>query len=128
MMGQRLRKYRLALIGPCLGWMLGALGPAAPARAENIFLTTPLATKTPDNQLINPWGISASGMSPFWISNNGAGVSTLYSVDPTTNVATQLSRVVTIPGDGSVTGQVFNSAAGTGAFNGDTFLFVSEDG
>jgi uncharacterized protein (TIGR03118 family) len=32
---------------------------------------------------------------------------------------------VTIPGDGSVTGQVVN---GTAAFNNDRFLFVSEDG
>jgi uncharacterized protein (TIGR03118 family) len=32
---------------------------------------------------------------------------------------------VTIPGAGNVTGQVFN---GTSAFNGDRFLFVSEDG
>jgi uncharacterized protein (TIGR03118 family) len=36
--------------------------------------------------------------------------------------------VVSIPGDGSVTGQVFNNAAATGAFNGNAFLFVSEDG
>ena len=32
---------------------------------------------------------------------------------------------VTIPGDGSVTGQAFNGGTG---FNGDRFLFVSEDG
>jgi uncharacterized protein (TIGR03118 family) len=35
---------------------------------------------------------------------------------------------VTIPGDGSVSGQTFNSAASSGAFNGDGFLFVNEDG
>ena len=33
---------------------------------------------------------------------------------------------VTIPGEGSVTGQTFSNVAGN--FNGDTFLFVSEDG
>jgi uncharacterized protein (TIGR03118 family) len=34
---------------------------------------------------------------------------------------------VGIPGEGSVTGQVFNTA-GAGQFHGDAFLFVSEDG
>ena len=36
-----------------------------------------------------------------------------------------MGLVVTIPGDGSVTGQLFNPGSG---FNGDNFLFVSEDG
>jgi uncharacterized protein (TIGR03118 family) len=49
-------------------------------------------------------------------------------VNPATNNPTRLGLVVTIPGNGSVTGQVFNSASGTGAFNRDNFLFVSEDG
>jgi uncharacterized protein (TIGR03118 family) len=35
---------------------------------------------------------------------------------------------VTIPGAGNVTGQVFNPRAAAGDFNGDLFLFVSEDG
>jgi uncharacterized protein (TIGR03118 family) len=67
-------------------------------------------------------------MGPFWISDNGAGVATAYSVDPATNLATKLSQVVAIPGDGSVTGQVFNTPSASGAFNRDSFLFVSEDG
>jgi uncharacterized protein (TIGR03118 family) len=125
MMWQRIRTCRLALIGLGFGWTLGVIGIATPANAGDLFLATPLATDASDAQLINPWGISSSGTSPFWISDNGAGVSTLYSVDPTSNVATKLNLVVTIPGDGSVTGQVFNGGTG---FNGDRFLFVSEDG
>jgi uncharacterized protein (TIGR03118 family) len=59
-------------------------------------------------------------------------VAVLYSVNPTTNLTTKLSvgsppSDVTIPGAGTVTGQAFNSA-GSPAFNGDAFLFVSEDG
>src|SRR5207248_3858433 len=50
---------------------------------------------------------------------------TLYSVDPNSNVGTKLGLVVTIPDEGSVTGQAFNGGSG---FNGDRFLFVSEDG
>ena len=81
-----------------------------------------------DPLLRNPWGISHSASSPFWVSDNGTGVSTLYKVDPTTNAVSIQSLVVAIPDAGSVTGQVFNTASGTGAFNGNLFLFVSEDG
>jgi uncharacterized protein (TIGR03118 family) len=80
-----------------------------------------------DPDLKNAWGISASTTSPFWVSDNGTGVATLYSVNPTTNVPAKASLTVTIPAEGSVTGQVFNTV-GAPAFNGDNFLFVSEDG
>jgi uncharacterized protein (TIGR03118 family) len=113
------------LIGLCLGWVLGVIGAAARAEAGDVFLATPLATDATDAQLINPWGISASGTSPFCVSDNGTGVATFYFVGPLTNVATKLDVSVTIRGDGSVTGQVSNGGAG---FNGDRFLFVSEDG
>ena len=125
MIWQLIRTRRRALIALGLAWTLTATGTAAPASAGDVFLAKPLATDATDSQLINPWGISASGTSPFWISDNGTGVSTLYAVDPNTNVATQQALSVAIPGDGSVTGQVFNSGTG---FNNDRFLFVSEDG
>src|SRR5258707_10474735 len=38
-----------------------------------------LATIT-DPLLINPWGVSFSGSSPFWVSNAGSSTSTLYMV------------------------------------------------
>jgi uncharacterized protein (TIGR03118 family) len=105
---------------------------AVPAQATT-FAVTNLVTNDQtlhpalidDPNLKNGWGISRSGTSPFWVSDNGAGVSTLYSVNPTTNATTKVALTVTIPGNGSVTGQVFNSTTG---FNGDRFLFVSEDG
>lgn len=78
-----------------------------------------------DPHLINAWGISSSPTRPFWVSANGTGLSTLYSIDPATNMPTKIGLEVIIPGDGSVTGQVFN---GTSGFTGDQFLFVSEDG
>src|SRR5260370_41885550 len=46
-----------------------------------------------DKNLKNPWGMARSAGSPWWISDNNAGVSTLYSG---TGVARTL--VVTIPG------------------------------
>jgi uncharacterized protein (TIGR03118 family) len=78
-----------------------------------------------DTNLKNSWGVSYLPGGPFWVSDNGTGKSTIYSVNPTTNMPSTVSLVVAIPGDGSVTGQVANSTAD---FNGDLFLFVSEDG
>ncbi|HQR08347.1 MAG TPA: TIGR03118 family protein [Gemmatales bacterium] len=80
-----------------------------------------------DPNLVNPWGVSFSPSSAFWVSNNGTGTSTLYNVNPLTNVPTKLGLTVTVPGAGNVTGQSFNSVP-AGNFNGDNFLFVSEDG
>jgi uncharacterized protein (TIGR03118 family) len=109
---------------------------AAGAHAGTNFTQTNLVTNNPaahpasvtDSNLVNPWGISMSATSPFWVSDNGAGVATLYQVDPVTQATSKLALTVTIPDGGSVTGQVFNPGAAGGAFNGDNFLFVSEDG
>ena len=106
----------------------------AAARAD-VFLATNLVTDDPsanpamltDPNLKNAWGISATATSPFWVSDNGTGVATLYQVDAITNVPTKVNLEVTIPGDGSVTGQI-NNPIGAGGYNGDAFLFVSEDG
>jgi uncharacterized protein (TIGR03118 family) len=96
------------------------------------------AAQITDPFLKNAWGISHSGTSPFWVSDNATGVATLYSVNPTTNAVTKVMLgsppdpsggvVIPPPGSGTPTGQVFNTAATTGAFDGDLFLFVSEDG
>ena len=80
-----------------------------------------------DTALKNPWGVSHSTGSPFWVSDNATGKSTLYSVDPSTGAPAKVTALeVTIPGDGSVTGQVSNTVPGS--FNNDLFLFASEDG
>jgi len=81
---------------------------------------------TTDAHLQNAWGIAASSSSPFWVSANGTGLAALYNVDPTTNATSKVGLEVLIAGNGTVTGQTFSNVAGN--FNGDTFLFVSEDG
>src|ERR1700682_2543015 len=91
---------------------------ALPATAG--YVETVLVTSAADPDLINPWGISHSGGSPFWVSDNGTGKATLYN-----SAGTKQGLVVTMPGSDPITGQVFN---GTGSFNGDTFLFASEGG
>jgi len=86
-----------------------------------------------DASLVNAWGISYSPTGPFWISDNGTGLSTLYNA-----MGVKQSIVVTIPtssgsGTGSPTGQVYN---GTGQFkvtqNGHSgtaeFIFATFDG
>jgi len=42
--------------------------------------------------LINPWGLSRSSSSPWWISDNGTGLSTLYN-----GPGAKQALVVTIP-------------------------------
>ena len=79
-----------------------------------------------DPDLVNAWGMSFAPAGPFWVSANGTGLSTLYKVDPTTQATTKQTLSVSIPGDGSVTGQAFNGTSTS--FNGNPFMFVSEDG
>jgi uncharacterized protein (TIGR03118 family) len=81
-----------------------------------------------DTNLVNPWGISFSSASPFWISDNGSGLSTLYAVTNDASGAPHVAKQglqVSIPGEGVPTGQLFD---GAGSFNGDIFIFAGEDG
>ena len=111
----------------CASAAISVLGPQ-PARSSTLFTVTPLVTDGTDADLVNPWGMSSSATSPFWVSDNGTGKATIYDVDPATNSTTKAGLVVTIPGAGNVTGQAFNSASAALEFNGDAFLFASEDG
>jgi len=80
-----------------------------------------------DTNLVNAWGVSFGPTSPFWVSDNGTGLATLYSVtnDAAGYHVTKAGLQVAIPGEGNPTGQTFNN---TTAFNGDLFIFSSEDG
>lgn len=67
-----------------------------------------LAAKT-DPNLVNPWGVAFTATSPFWVSNQGSGVSTLY--DGAGNIN---ALVVNVPGGSppsGPTGQVNNSTS-----------------
>ena len=122
---------RCVTLAAVLSLLLGAASAmAAPVTVTNLITDDQSANpaKLEDPSLKNAWGMSSSGGSPVWVSDNGTGVSTLYSIDATTNTPAKIGLTVTIPGDGSVTGQAFNTGAGAGAFNGNAFLFVSEDG
>ncbi len=102
------------------------------------FLVTDLVSDQPgvapvtDPNLVNAWGISFGPTSPFWVSSNGKGLSTLYTGDVTPPFQ-KVSLEVKTSG-GATTGQVFNgtsdflvtNAAGTSA--PARFIFASEAG
>ncbi len=85
--------------------------------------------KKGDKQLLNPWGLAASPSSPFWLSDEASGLSTLY-----TGAGAKQSTVVTVPpasgsGTGSPAGIVYNASS---EFQIDrwtsAFLFSTLDG
>jgi uncharacterized protein (TIGR03118 family) len=119
----------------------------------NLVSDLPGVAAVQDPNLVNPWGISESSGSPFWISDNNAGVSTLYNVPGANNLPVSINPlVVSIPtppdplgASGTPTGTVFNLDLAGGGFkvsgfhNPTTgsptatsapavFLFVTEDG
>ena len=97
-------------------------------RQVNLVSDQPGVALLQDTNLVNAWGISFSPTSPFWVSDNGTGKSTLYAVTNDSSGVPHVAKQgleVTIPGEGNPTGQVFNN---TTNFHGDLFLFVSEDG
>jgi len=129
-MTKKMVTSRAGFCGAALLLMLASVSRADNVRYQqtNLVSDLPGVAQLQDTNLVNAWGISHSTNSPFWISDNGTGLSTLYAVtnDPTgAPHVTKLGLQVTIPGDGTPTGQVFNNLGG---FNGDIFLFVSEDG
>jgi len=78
-----------------------------------------------DPSLLNPWGLTASSTSPFWVSDQVTGLSTLYSVSATDTV-TKLPITVTIPSTVVQPSQGFTPLTGpTGiVFNSSTTDFM----
>jgi uncharacterized protein (TIGR03118 family) len=109
----------------------------SPAYAQINLVTSgkPLKGKFRDKNLLNPWGL-VQGPTPFWVSDNNAGVSTLYDGNGkafTVKVGKKKQPfVVKIPPPGNSnasatpTGIVFNGTAAD--FTGDVFIFAAEDG
>ncbi len=114
-----------------------ALSTVLPAQQVQHYKQTNLVSDTPgmaavtDPNLVNPWGLSRSSGSPWWVSDNGPGRATLYGA-----TGTPSSLVVTIPPadstspGGTPTGQIFNGTTGFTLAPGfpARFIFVTEDG
>lgn len=113
-----------------------SLSTTAFAQYRRTDLVSNQAGKAPttDAHLVNGWGLTRFPFSPFWVSDNGTGFSTLYD-----GTGKPRSLVVTIPPapgstvSGTPTGDVAN---GTGEFivsqNGKSgsafFIFATLDG
>ncbi len=130
-----MKKYYLALLmaacallpAPCL----------AGFAQINLVSDIPGMAAATDANLKNPWGMSFTATSPFWVSNQGSKTATLYNALASSIVQ---SLVVTTPTAGlpavptGPTGQVFNSTTSsfmipspTGTVKA-TFLFDTLDG
>src|SRR5229473_7277765 len=92
-----------------------------------------------DPHLVNGWGLTALPGSPWWVSDNVTGLSTLYTINNSAQAisATPRGLVVTIPaangGLGSPTGVVANTTGGfnftvNGVTNSFLFIFSTFDG
>ena len=129
---------------------LGLFSLATSLCAQQHYKQTNLVSDVPglaaatDPNLVNPWGMSRSSGSPWWISDNGPGLTQLYSgagapangFGQPCPMGTETNCVIIPSGDpnssptGTPTGQVFN---GTTDFNVTPmnpahFIFVTEDG
>src|SRR5713226_10645807 len=82
----------------------------------NLVSDVPGLAPVTDANLVNPWGLIASGTSPWWVADNGTGVSTLYN-----GAGQKLALTVTIPTPlggtppSTPTGIVFNGSSDFGA-------------
>jgi uncharacterized protein (TIGR03118 family) len=87
---------------------------------HNLVSNVPGLADVTDPNLVDPWGMSFTANSPFWVSNHLTGTSTLYN-----GAGTITPLVVTVPpgkataGNGRPTGQ---------ARFGTSFIFCTDDG
>ena len=122
-------------------FLLPAVTQAQHYKQTNLVSDIPGMAPVTDHNLKNPWGLTRSSGSPWWVGNNNSGTSTLY---------TGAGAIININGTGTVTvpppkgspagtqstptGVVFNGSAtdflvvpntpGTAAH----FIFATEDG
>ncbi|MGD0041923.1 MAG: TIGR03118 family protein [Isosphaeraceae bacterium] len=133
--------FRRTAVAPCLGLVLLMV----PALAQAQYHLTNLVSNQVDSHaptidplLANPWGLARSAGSPWWISDNDTGWSTLYNA-----AGTQEALKVVIPtagngpveptglnGPGTPTGIVFNGSKTDFQVSGvsSSFIFATLDG
>jgi uncharacterized protein (TIGR03118 family) len=107
-----------------------AAGSAA-AAPTGTYTVTPLVSngavptaQPPDAHLVNAWGLTAGPTTPWWVSDNGTDLSTLYNADGT-------KRSTEVHVDSAPTGLVFAGAAGNfpvGANQPSVFIWSTETG
>ncbi len=119
--------------------LLGFPGLTLAQHYQQTNLVSDIVSMAPvtDPNLKNPWGLTRSSGSPFWVANNNSGTSTLYT-GAGAIVPINGTGIVTIPPPGfapgaqaTPTGVVFNGSATDFLLkNGKAahFIFATEDG
>ncbi len=135
-MGIRLLK---SLFLPCLAvLLLPALASAQNYLQTNLVSDLTGMAPTIDPNLKNPWGLTRSSTSPWWVANNNSGTSTLYNATGGI-IPINGTGFVTVPPPGfapgtqsAPTGIVFNGSATdflvTPGGASAHFIFDTEDG
>lgn len=132
---------RRTVVASCLGVVLLMVPALAQAQYQLTNLVSNQVSSsipTIDPLLANPWGLARSAGSPWWISDNDTGWSTLYNA-----VGVQSALRVVIPtagngpvsatglnGPGSPTGIVYNPSKTDFQVSGvaSSFIFATLDG
>ena len=124
---------RPTLIAPLrIALLLIAAAFVLPNLALAQYTLTSLVTTTKDPNLKNGWGLAYLPGGPYWVSDEGTGLSTVYQAN-----GTIVSLVVTVPpattGTGSPTGIVANTTTGfvvtkNGVSGPAAFIFDTLDG
>ena len=117
-----------------VSWM-GTAAFAQHYTQTNLVANTPGIAPVTDASLVNPWGLSRGSGTPWWVSDNLTGLSTLYN-----GPGAKQGLVVTIPPSdptnpktptGSPTGTIFNGSSTDFLLAPKTpavFLFSTIDG
>jgi uncharacterized protein (TIGR03118 family) len=128
---------RRVLLVSVVAVLLPALALAQRYTRTDLTTDSSMVSPAPniDSNLRNAWGLARSTGSPWWISDNGTGLSTLY------NATGALQMIAGAPGveiptpDGTgtsaPTGAIFNPTAAFPVMKGgpkSIFIFVTEDG
>lgn len=99
---------------------------ASPFAQTNLVSDIPGLAANLDPNLKNPWGVSHTPSSPFWVSNQASNNATLYNA-----ASVPQALIVTVPPTAppptGPTGQVFSNIAGNFLANGApaTFIFAT---
>lgn len=90
--------------------------PGTRYRQTNLVSDVPGFALIQDPLIVNPWGVSMTSSSPFWLANNGTSTSSLYRGDVGSTVFFKQPGMpnITIPETPpSITGTVSNSGGTT---------------
>src|SRR5262245_1445548 len=106
-----LKKF-LSMMAAAAGALINATSGASagPSVQINLVSDIPGLAAIQDSNLRNPWGVSHGAATPFWVSDQGANFSTLYTVTAAgiTKNALTVSIPTTASGPQGPTGQVSN--------------------